>query len=517
MLIEHPKIYLDARGTTTDALLLSDGRVKAVGQAARDAAETDTPRRRPDSACLFPALADAHIHLWGMGQRAGAVDLEGTASPQDVYERLRNADRDASFTDWLIGRGYNDHYWEAGAELSRERLDEIAPDTPVCLYRSALHAMFVNSEALRRAGIDDSFRADRDGRAERDDQGRLTGLLVDEAMHPVEAAIPPPTEEEDRYILTECAKMLHDYGIASGHMAKMSPERLPFLERLRKNGDLPLRIHTMIDGAVLDYDAMEIEPFHDPDAWGSAATIKFFSDGALGSLGGLLLDSYEDGSEGLEIYSADELRSIFPKLTHRGWSLAVHAIGDRAARNVLDGFAACPSEELRKIRPRLEHSQMMTVEDIERMPELSTIASIQPIHLHDDCAWAHEVLQPFQLDRLYDFDALASNTRIAAGSDYPVADANPWHGISCAMTRQTSAGDTFFPEKTLSRETILEAYTSGAAHAAHWENQLGKLNPGFKADFIALDRDPLEASAGSIWNTRVINMWIEGEPAENYT
>ena len=511
MLIEHPRIYLDATGARTDALLIEEGVVRAIGDRARDLASDETPHREPDAACLFPALADAHIHLWGMGQRAGAVDLDGTESPEDVYERLASADRDAAFTDWLIGQGFNDNYWEPGARLSRERLDAIAPNTPICLFRSALHAAFVNSEALRRAGIDESFRVDRDGRAERDEEGRLTGLLVDEAMAPIHEAIPPPSEEEDEHLFRECADMLLDHGIASAHMAKMSPERLSLLRRLRREDDLPIRVSTMIDGAVLDYDAMAIEPFHDPEAWCSASTIKFFADGALGSQGGLVLDTYKDGSEGLEIYSAEEFRRIFPKLTAQGWSLAVHAIGDRAARNVLDGFAACPADERERTRPRLEHAQMMASEDIERMGDLSAVASIQPIHLRDDCTWAHEVLEPFQLDRLYEFDALAEATRIAGGSDYPVADANPWHGISCAMTRRTRAGDAFFPEKALGREQILAAYTSEAAYAAHWEDRVGQLHPGFEADVIALDRDPLEASAESIWETNVVRMWLEGE------
>jgi predicted amidohydrolase YtcJ len=449
-----------------------------------------------------------------MGQRAGAIDLERTESAEDVYQRLQHVDLHASFTDWVIGQGFNDRYW-GGAPLSRARLDEMFPDTPVCLFRSALHAAQVNSEALRRAGIGDGFRAGRGGRVGVDDDGKLTGLLVDEALEPVRQAIPPRSEDEDRYILMECAEMLHSFGIASAHMAKMSPERLPFLRRLRDTGELPLRIFTMIDGAVLDYDDPGFEPFRDPEAWASWTTIKFFADGALGSLGGLVIDTYRDGSKGLQLYTAEDFQRIFPKLTGQGWQLAVHAIGDQAARNVLDGFAACPSEELRQIRPRLEHSQMMAVEDIERMSDLSTISSIQPIHLHDDCVWAHEVLAPFQLDRLYDFDRLAANAPLAGGSDYPVADANPWHGISCAMTRKTGSGDVFHPEKGLPRKAILEAYTSGAAYAAHWEDQIGQLHAGFKADVIVLDRDPFEESAESIWDTEVLDMWIEGEPVES--
>ncbi len=511
MLIEHPRIYLDATGTRTDALLVADGRVTATGDEARALADDDTVVHRPEGVCLFPALADAHIHLWGMGQRAGAIDLEGTAAPTEVYERLRNSDDTTKFTDWVIGHGFNDHYWEHGLELSRERLDEMYPDTPVCLFRSALHAAIVNSAALERAGIDDNFQPGGGGRAERDGDGRLTGLLVDDGLEPIKKAIPAPSEDEDQYILNRCAAALHSYGIASAHMAKMSPRRLSFLKRLRENGELPLRIHTMIDGVGLDYDDMPFEPFCDPEAWCSWTTIKFFADGALGSLGGLVIDAYHDGTSGLRLYTAEEFEEIFPKLTAKGWQLAVHAIGDQAARNVLDGFAACPTAELEQIRPRLEHSQMMTREDIARMSDLSVIASIQPIHLHDDCVWAHEVLADYQLDRLYDFERIAEHALLAGGSDYPVADANPWHGISCAMTRLTRDGKEFFPEKALTREAILAAYTSGAAYSAFWEDQLGKLHAGYKADIIAIDRDPFEESAESIWDTQVLQMWIEGE------
>lgn len=510
MLIEHPKIYLDAAGTRTDALLFSNGTIRATGDEARRLADGHRPYR-PEGECLFPALADAHIHLWGMGQRAGTIHLDDTQSAADVYRHLRAADHDEGFTDWIIGHGFNDHYWDAEARLTRDHLDEMYPNRPVCLFRSALHAAMVNSEALRRANIDETFNPGRGGRAERDAAGRLTGLLVDEALAPVHDAIPPPTEDENFHVLSRCARMLRRHGISSAHMAKMNPAEIPFLRRLRDDGELPVRIFAMIDGADLDYDDPGFEPFHDPDARASWATIKFFTDGALGSLGGLLIDTYHDGTKGLELYTAEEFQRIFPRLTRQGFQLAVHAIGDRAAQHVLEGLDACPPDELQRTRPRLEHSQMMTSQDIERLPGLSTIASIQPIHLHDDCVWAHEVLEPFQLDRLYDFDRLAAHTRLAGGSDYPVADANPWHGISVAMTRQTRTGDTFFPGKNLDRETILHAYTSGAAYAAHWEEKLGTLHPGFVADIISLDRDPFLATPDEIWGTEVMEMWIGGE------
>jgi hypothetical protein len=224
----------------------------------------------------------------------------------------------------------------------------------------------------------------------------------------------------------------------------------------------------------------------------------------------LLLDGYPDGSSGVSIIEPDALAARARTLSAKGWQVATHAIGDLGARHVLDAYETIPEAQRNDLRPRLEHAQMLHDDDLGRLSELGVIASIQPIHMRSDVAWADRVLPEAQLRRLFRWGDLATHTALAAGSDYPIEDPNPWHGIATAMSRRDARGRGFHPEQALTVEGALAAYTTGAAYAAHTEGQSGQLRPGFDADVIALDRDPFESTPDEIWETEVLEVWIDG-------
>jgi predicted amidohydrolase YtcJ len=512
MLIEHSRIYLDATGRTTDALLVREGRVVATGARARSLRTDGEQVVEPPGACLFPALADAHCHLWGVGLRAGSVDLSDTASVAEVYERLGAHDPSRSPSGWVLGYGWDEHDWPAGQQLHLAELDRLFPDTPVCVHRVDRHAVAVNCAALRRAGLDNAYAPPAGGKAVRDAAGELTGVLVDAAMAPVLEAVPPATQAEDRRIFERTAAQYLSYGITSAHMALCEVARVDMLREMAAVQALPVRVYTIVDGQDPDLDRVLAEgPHHDADAWLSVAAIKLFADGALGSKGALLLEPYDDGSRGLAMIEAGELRRRVAAHADSGWQVAVHAIGDAGARRVIEAFAGVPEETRDELRLRLEHAQMLTDADCRRLGELSAIASIQPIHLRSDGAWAHTILSEAQLDRLYPWPALAAHCPLAAGSDFPIEDPNPWHGIATALTRRTEAGEAFFGDKALGREQILAAYTTGAAYAAHWEGVLGRLDDGYVADVIALGCDPFDATPEALWEMEVLGAWVGGQ------
>lgn len=518
MLISHRCIYLDAQGHKTDALLVREGRVVAIGDEAVAMHREDEPVVLPQGACLFPALADAHVHLWGVGMRAGSIDMTGTTGPQQIYRRLQTV-RDLpditiselSPSGWVLGHGWNENSWSDSAELQRRELDAIFPDIPVCLHRIDRHAVACNSEALRRARLDESYQFVGSGNARKNADGQLSGVCVDQAMMPILAAIPAATEDEDRQLLEDTAHILRKHGVASAHMALTEVARVAMLQRLAQSGELPIRVFAMIDGTDPALgEALEAGPLHDPNAWVSARTIKYFADGALGSKGAHLFEPYPDGTLGLVMHDADELAGRIAGLIESGWQVAVHAIGDAAAHGVLNAFAGADAAQRERVRPRLEHCQMMTSDDAQRFEALSVLASIQPIHLRGDAVWAQNMLTNAQLDRLFSWREIADNARLAAGSDYPIDDPNPWHGIATALTRRLSDGRLFAPDKALTRREILAAYTSGAAYAAHWEKDLGRLDVGYIADVIALSDDPFSASPERIWEMQVLQMWMDG-------
>ena len=220
---------------------------------------------------------------------------------------------------------------------------------------------------------------------------------------------------------------------------------------------------------------------------------------------------YRSGGTGLEIESLDAMRRDFPTLAAQGWQLMVHAIGDRAVSQVLDAYATLDPGTRRRLRCRLEHAQTVTDRDIERFAALEVIASIQPIHMHSDATWAERVVDDAVLPMLFRWRDLADATLVCSGSDFPIDDPNPWHGLATAIDRRDARERSFFPAQALRRNEAIASYTTGVAMAGHQEKVWGKLEPGFLADVIAIDRDPFIDTEKEIWKTEVNHMWVGGQ------
>lgn len=522
VLVLHPRIYLDALGNTTTALLVSDGKILATGEHAR---AIGAPRTvRPDGFALFPALADAHVHLWHLGMRSGLLDLRHAPSPSKMLTRVAAArDMPRPPSGWIQGHGWDEHAWNKGAADApfhparvRASLDELFPHTPVCLYRVDYHACLANGEALRRAEIDATTHIDG-GKIDRDPStGSPTGLLIDAAMERLTSCIPGETEKELEQVFSQKASLLKGFGVSCAHMAWTSGAGLSMARRLYESGRLPLRIFCMIDCDDAQIDTILAEgPILDEHAWFSASCIKYFADGAMGSRGALMMEDYllrdEDRGRphrGLAVVPRSRLIEEIPRRVRQGFSIATHAIGDQAARDVLDAYALARAEEARVLL-RLEHAQIMHDDDIARLREHDVIASVQPIHMYSDSPWAHTVLSSHQLERLYNWRRLHDSVLVAGGSDYPIDDPNPWHGIATFIWRKNAEGEIWRPEQCLSRTEALACYTTNAAHAAGWGYQLGKLLPGYAADIVSLSKDPLVCSLQELWDMQA-ELWMMG-------
>jgi predicted amidohydrolase YtcJ len=504
MLIIHPNIRIDSDGAQTGALLVREGEVVATGDDARRLAGADDAVIKPDCACLMPAMSDAHAHPWGLGQRAGVIDLRGAGSPAEVMRLLGSDDAGAAPIGWVMGSGWDDNRW-AGAGLKLAELDAMFPGVPVFLLRVDYHAAWVNSAALRMAGIGPGWVSPGGGRAVMDARGEPTGLLIDDAMEPVQALMPPVSLTEELRVFEERARMYRKYGVATVHNAYVSVAQQAMMRELSAAGPLPLRIYSMIDGtdAALE-PLLAAGPVRDPAAMLSGAAIKFFADGAMGSRGAQVWEPYLDGSMGLEVTSAAVLAERARALMAAGWQVCVHAIGDRAASHVLDAYEGVPDAQRAAARPRLEHAQMMRHEDIARMGRLGVIASIQPVHMVSDSPWAPKLLGAERMDRVFAFARMVqAGCRLAAGSDHPIDDPSPWRGIEAAVRRVNRAGEVFYPDQALGRVEILRAYLEGAAWAARWEGRLGRLERGYVAEVIGLTGDPWTCEAAQLGELEV--------------
>ncbi len=454
---------------------------------------------------VVPGLVDSHMHLFGLGRRQFDVDLTGTESIAQIKSKIARAVSRTSPGRWIRGRGWDQNDWsgsEKGRWPSAKDLDRIAPNNPLYLRRVDGHAVWVNSKAMKIAGVDRKSRSPRGGKIIKRG-GRPTGVFIDNASSLISGHVPPPNEAELRRMALLGQQQCLDVGLAQVHDMGIGPTELKILRELDAAGDLKLRVYAMLDGSVEDLSALmgkrpEIpEPFGDKRL--TVRGVKFYADGALGSRGAALLKPYSDDrrNKGLLVTDRDLLEARIRSARTRGYQVATHAIGDRANRMVLDIYERVFGIDGGKARPRVEHAQVISFEDLPRFGKLGIIASMQPTHATSDMPWAEKRVGPDRIGGAYAWRSLMAYTAtIASGSDAPVEQISPILGLYAAMTRRDLEG---FPPsgwrigEAMSSTVALQSFTRGGAWASFREDHAGLLAVGNVADLTVLDMDPISA------------------------
>lgn len=517
------RIYANAQMAEPVSALAYDaaGRVIAYGAAAglRESLESrgNGVREIVVDGTVMPGLIDAHGHLMGLGFSLLQADLVGTRSKEAVIDRLKDKSAGLNEGDWLLGRGWDQNDWAGKAFPAAADLDAAFPDRPVWLNRVDGHAGWANSAALRAAGIDARTADPEGGRLLRDEQGQPSGVLVDAAMDLIETHIPKPDIALRRRALRLALATASKAGLTGVHDAGVSREDLALYRELADDQALPLRVYAMADG---DSDALRQlcreGLYTHPSGRLSMRAVKLYADGALGSRGAALLADYSDepGNRGLLIQSPEHLREIIDKAAACGVQPAVHAIGDRANREVLDAYAALTAKQRQALRPRIEHAQVVAMDDIPRFAELGVIASMQPTHATSDMPWAGDRVGAERLRGAYAWRRyLDRATHMAFGSDFPVENVEPIPGLYAAITRQDAEGSPeggWLPDQRLTLVEALDAFTRGAAYAGFAENEVGTLEPGMRADFIVLSMDPHQVRGRALLQLKVRSTWLDG-------
>jgi predicted amidohydrolase YtcJ len=514
---------LDASRPLAEALAVRDGKVLATGTRDEVLSAAGSDARVVDlgDAVVVPGLTDAHGHLSGLGRALSAVSLVGATSQQEVLERLKAAPHSAFQGDWLIGLGWDQNDWPEKAFPTRAELDARWPSTPVALSRIDGHALWVNGEALRRAHITRDTPDPQGGRIHRSPEGEPTGILVDNAMDLIDTVMPPPTDAQFEAQLTAALATCAKGGMTGVHDAGMDLRTFDLLKRWDAEGHLPLRVYAMADGMGRDREKyLELGPFQGNKL--TMRAVKLLMDGALGSRGAALHTPYSDepGQRGLLLLSPEEYEARVRAFIGRGFQVATHAIGDRANTIVLDTLLRVAGPEgVRSGRHRVEHAQVLRLEDITRLGANGFIASVQPTHATSDMPWAQTRLGPERIRGAYAWQRLkAAGAPLALGSDFPVERPDMLAGIYAARTRQDAAGQPpggWFPDQRLSGEETLEGFTVGNAYASFAENLRGRLQPGMDADFVALSVDPVDAQPTDLLTAQVRLTVVGG--AEVYT
>jgi predicted amidohydrolase YtcJ len=520
--LHNAQIYtVDPAQPTAEAMAFADGRIlmvatsEAVLSAYPGADLVDAGGRT-----VVPGLIDAHGHLMGLGQSLVTANLVSTRSIGEAIERLQAFAADLPEGAWLVGRGWDQNEWVEQRFPTAADLDAAFPDRPVWLVRVDGHAAWANTAAmLHGPGLAD--RADPEGgRIARDASGQPTGLFIDTAMGFVQQAIPQPSAEDHARMLALALGETARYGLTGLHDAGVDLASVRLFQQAIDAGRFPLRLYAMIGGPgeTLDHFCAD-GLIEDHGGRLAVRSLKLYTDGALGSRGAALIEDYEDdpGNRGLLMFSPADFASVVERAMGCGLQVNTHAIGDRGARLVLDTYEAMLRHGFDNPgRHRMEHAQVVALEDLPRFSELGVIASVQPIHATSDMGWAEDRVGPDRIRGAYAWRSLLdAGARLALGSDFPVEPVNPILGFHAAITRQDASGRPpggWYPEERLTREEALRGFTLDAAYAAFMEDEVGSLAAGKRADFVILARNIMVIPPEDVLGTAVVTTYLDGEP-----
>ncbi|KRE90577.1 amidohydrolase [Frateuria sp. Soil773] len=525
LLVTHVKGYtLDSHGKLRqfDSLLVDQGKVVATGsRAALDKQAGSARVVDGQGRTLLPGLIDAHGHVLELGYARNQADLTGTQSLDEALARVKAYAAAHPDAKWLLGGGWNQEIWKLGRFPTAKELDAVVADRPVWLSRVDGHAAWANTAAMKAAGITRDTKDPAGGRIERDAAGNPTGVFVDGATALIYDKLPAPTAREMSAALDTALAEMASVGLTGVDDAGIDLPTYRLYRQYADQGKLTARIYAMIRGTGGDFDTISKEGplIGYGNDFLTVRAVKLFADGALGSRGAAMLAPYSDDphNSGLLFQQPAELTAMVDKAMGKGYQVCIHAIGDHANREVLDSFAAAYKSHPDGIalRNRVEHAQIVSLQDIPRFVPLHLIASMQPTHATSDMNMAEDRIGRERIKGAYAWQRfLKQGTVIAGGSDFPVESPNPFYGLYSAVTRQDHQGRPpggWYPQQDMTPTEALRAFTLNAAYAGHAEKTLGTLEPGKWADFILVDRDIFAGKPADIWKTKVLQTWVGGK------
>jgi predicted amidohydrolase YtcJ len=498
-----------------------DGKVVATGDSTLLGKYPGAARTDGNGQYLLPGLIDAHAHVHSLGRLAITLDLNGTPSILDAVQQIEKFAAQNRYAEWILGRGWNQVLWAIKEFPKSSDIDAVVSTRPVWLRRIDGHAGWANSKAMKIAGIDDDTPDPVGGKIVRDANGKATGILIDKAMNLLEAHIPKPDKDEIRRAYRTAIRKLVSLGMTGVHDTGINTQEAEVYMSMADDGELDMRIYAMVSDAGENLDAIG-SPL---TAYGGdkldIAAVKLYADGALGSRGAALLEPYSDDSEnrGLPFWTAEELFTFTKKANDMGFQVGIHAIGDSGNRMVLDAFEKAQGGRHSELRNRVEHAQIISLDDIPRFAELGVIASMQATHATSDMNMAEDRLGPDRIKGGYAWRRLLdSGAVIANGSDFPVELPNPFYGLYASVTRQDRSGmpeGGWYIDQGMTRAEALHSFTLAAAYAAHQEDRMGSLEAGKWADFIIVDRDYFKIPSSEIDDIQVIETWVGGKRVFN--
>jgi hypothetical protein len=526
----------------TTAIAIRNNQILAVGTDDEMKALLGTGGKWVDlnGRCVTPGLVDAHVHFQGFSMARQRVNLMGTKSVTEALGRIQTtaADRPLTAEGWLQGRGWAQDEWVERQFPFATQLDSVTGSHPACFRDKSGHAAWVNSRALRMAGIDEQTADPPGGHIQRDENGRPTGILFEEAIDMVTRHIPETTLHQLVEMMhsaqTHCWQAgltgIHDFDGRTCFQA---------LQILRENGELGLRVVKNVPVYRLEHAIGVGLRSGFGDEWIRMGGVKIFADGALGPRTAAMIAPYENAptNYGIVVTDKEEMMAYASQASANGLSVTVHAIGDKANHDVLEVYEAVRAEEKQRVmsnekqvinthhssgiahhfplRHRIEHVQILHPYDLDRLGELGIIASMQPIHATSDMAMADNYWGERSRYSYAWRTMLETGATLVFGSDAPVEPIEPLLGIHAAVTRRRADGspgpEGWYPEQKLTIQETIHAFTMGAAITSVQETRQGSITPGKLADLTIFDRDIFTIPPDELLDVKIGGTMVGGQ------
>jgi predicted amidohydrolase YtcJ len=514
LLVKNAAVYtVDSNFTQTEAFVVSAGKIIAVGKSdslekiykANEVADLN-------GAAVYPGFIDAHAHFYEYGLGLQDINLTGTKSWVGIVDSV-NAFAKRNPDGWIIGHGWDQNIWKNKHFPDKAKLDSLYPVRPVLLNRIDGHAAVANQAALNIAGIKPGQTIN--GGEIETVKGKLTGILVDNAVGLVTRKIPAPTEQITQAALLDAQKNCFAVGLTTIDDCGLPYTIINTIAELQHKRALKMRLYLMLADDPANYDYLFKRGIYKTPGLNVRA-FKVYADGALGSRGACLLKPYADQKnwKGFLLSNPKHFEEIAQKLASKGFQMCTHAIGDSANRLMLKIYASALKGKNDK-RWRIEHAQIVAPEDVKYFGDYSIIPSVQPTHATSDMKWAIARLGKQRLRSGYAYKKLMEqNGWIPFGTDFPVENINPMYTFYAAVERKDLQGyppNGFQKENAVSRIEALRAMTIWAAKANFEEKEKGSIEPGKYADFVVLEKDIMKVKGSELPHVKVLKTYVNGE------
>ncbi|MDO9551830.1 amidohydrolase [Rhodonellum sp.] len=515
LIIHNATIYTVSSGfDIVQAMAVKDGKFVAAGTDSNilskyEASETLDMGRKT----IYPGFIDAHAHFYRYGLGLHVADLLGAESEEELVDRVvthRGANPEVA---WILGRGWDQNLWPEKEFPTKTKLDSLFPNTPVLLTRIDGHAALANQKALEMGGI--SAKTQILGGKVILKEGKPTGVLIDNAIKMVSDKIPDAGIEESRSALIAAQENCFSVGLTTVADAGLDKKIIDLMSEMHKDNTLKMRIYAMVNPSKENMEHyFKTGPYQDEQM--TIKSFKIYGDGALGSRGAALLQPYHDAKTdyGFLLNTQEAFDELAQKMYQNGFQMNTHCIGDSANRTLLNIYAKHLKGK-NDLRWRIEHAQVVSIDDMPKFASFSIIPSVQPTHATSDMYWAGQRLGPFRIKTAYAYkDLLDQNGMLALGSDFPVEHINPLNGFHSAVVRKDAKNwpdQGFQPENKITREHALKGMTIWAAYANFEEKLKGSIEAGKLADFVVLEKDIMTAKENELRNVKVSATFIGGK------